>query len=66
MKNDYNKCPFCDTMTIKLGNGLWLDEYSECRECPECKARFKNTYRFEYHGREIIIPPRKGGETDDN
>jgi hypothetical protein len=67
MKNSYNICPFCDTMTIHLGGGLLLfDKYTQTRECPKCGTRFKNIYRLEYHGREIIIPPNEGGETDDN
>ncbi len=66
MKNEYNKCPFCDTMTINLGGGLRIDEYYKSRQCPKCGAIFDNIYRLEYHGREIIIPPNEGGETNDN
>jgi hypothetical protein len=47
-------------MTIHLGGGLLLfGKYTQTRECPKCGTRFKNIYRLEYHGREIIIPPKE-------
>lgn len=64
--NDYNICPFCNSPTISNGSLLVYDEYDKYRECPKCGTKFKNMYRLEYHGREIIIPPNKGGESDDN
>jgi ribosomal protein L37AE/L43A len=59
MKNEYNKCPFCDTTTIYRSGGLLFDEYDKIWECPKCGVIFKNIYRLEYHGREVIIPPKE-------
>ena len=66
MKNSYDQCPFCETTTMDDGGALQFGEYVKYKECPKCGAIFKNIYRLEYHGREIIIPPTEGSETDDN
>ena len=68
MKNEYNKCPLCGSDSFALDEYVYFDKdkYVRVWECIKCKAIFKTIYRLEYHGREIIIPPNEGGETDDN
>lgn len=63
--NNYDTCHFCNSPTRDNGGAIQFGEYVRYRECPKCGAKFKNIYRLEYHGREIIIPPNKGGESDD-
>jgi transcriptional regulator NrdR family protein len=58
-ENSYNKCPYCQKNTMDNGGYLQFGEYVKYRQCPKCGARFKNIYRLEYHGREIIIPPKE-------
>jgi hypothetical protein len=68
MKNEYNKCPLCGGDSFVLGEFGYVDKgkYVRLRECIKCKVMFKNIYRLEYHGREIIPPLKEGGESDDN